>query len=96
MYIIFFTFDFIIFGWFCLHHVFELIGSLLIGFWLANSVRAISPINVVIVYIFLCVLGSIFLSGTVTFRGVVASVIVLSPLLIGYWLKKWWNTRKSP
>ena len=94
MYLVFFKFDFIIFSWFCLHHVFELIGVLLIGFWLADSVGAISSIKVVIIYLFSSVLGSMFLYGTVTFGGVVASGIVLSPLLIGYWLKKWWNTRK--
>lgn len=95
MYFIFFTFDFIIFSWFCLHHVFEMIGSLLIGFWLAESVRDISMNKAVVIYIILILLGSMFLSGTVALIGVVASAIVLSPLLIGYSLKKWWHTRKN-
>jgi len=87
-YLIFITFDFTIFSWFCLHHVFELIGFLLIGFWLADSERGVSSIKVILAYIPAIIVTSILISGTITISGVLASAIVSSPLLIGYWLKK--------
>lgn len=89
------TFDFIIFSWFCLHHVFEMIGCLLIGLWFANSVQVISSTRMIIIYIIAIFVGGMFVSGTITLGGTLASAIVLSPLLIGYWLKKWWHYARA-
>jgi len=87
-FLIFLTFDFIIFSWFCLHHVFEIFGYLLIGFWLGDSRRAISKTRFIIAYIPTVIIMSVLISATVTLSGVLASTIISSPLLIGYLIKQ--------
>lgn len=91
-YLIFITFDFIVFSWFCFHHIFEMTGFLFIGIWFGDSTRGISPIKLIVALIPAIFVTSILISGAITLGGVGASAIVfLCPLLIGYWLKKWWQ-----